>query len=91
MKNNKNLKAVALKYEKAKDNAPKVVAKGQKLLAEKIIEIAKEHNIHIHHDSDLAELLYNLEIYQEIPEEFYMVVAEILAYVYKVNSKYKRG
>ncbi len=91
MEKKKNLKAVALKYEKIKDNAPKVVAKGQKKLAEKIIEIAKEHNIHIYQDSDLAELLYNLEIYEEIPEEFYRVVAEILAYVYKVNQSYKRS
>ena len=81
-----NLKAVALKYEKSKDRAPKVVAKGRKKLAEKIIEMAREHNIEIYEDSDLVELLYSLDFYEEIPEELYSAVAEILAYVYKVSK-----
>jgi len=85
---NKNLKAVALKYEQSKDRAPKVIAKGEKNIAERILEIAKEHNIPIHQDSDLLELLYKLDIYQEIPEELYKAVAEILAYIYKANKKY---
>ncbi len=83
---NENLKAVALKYEKSKDRAPKVVAKGRKKLAEKIIEMAKEHNIEIYEDSDLVELLYSLDFYEEIPEDLYSAVAEILAYVYKVSK-----
>ena len=82
-----DLKAVALKYEKYKDKAPKVVAKGVKSLAEKIIKIAKENNIEIYEDSDLVELLYSLDFYEEIPEELYSAVAEVLAYVYKVSKK----
>ena len=80
-------KAVALKYEKTKDMAPKVVAKGQKNIAEKIIQIAKEHDIPIKEDPDLLEMLYKLDIYEEIPEDLYVAVAEILAYVYKMSKK----
>ncbi len=88
--NEKKLKAAALKYEKYKDNAPKLVAKGQGRIAEKIIEIAKEHNIPIKEDPDLIELLYKLDIYDEIPEELYKVVAEIFAYIYKISGKMKQ-
>ena len=84
---NKKIKAVALKYEKTKDLAPRVIAKGQKNIAEKIIEIAKEHNIPIKEDPDLLEMLYKLEIYEEIQEDLYVAVAEILAYVYKTSKK----
>ncbi len=86
---NEELKAVALKYEKTRDRAPKVVAKGKKKLAEKIIELAKENNVEIYEDPDLAEMLYGLDFNEEIPEELYGAVAEILAYVYKM-SKNKR-
>ncbi len=86
---NEELKAVALKYEKTRDRAPKVVAKGKKKLAEKIIELAKENNIEIYEDPDLVEMLYGLDFNEEIPEELYGAVAEILAYVYKM-SKNKR-
>ncbi len=87
--NEKKLKVAALKYEKYKDNAPKLVAKGQGRIAEKIIEIAREHNIPIKEDPDLIELLYKLDIYDEIPEELYKVVAEIFAYIYKISGKMK--
>ena len=83
----KQLKAVALKYEKNKDRAPKVVAKGVKNLAEKIIKIAKENGIEIYEDEDLISLLYSLDLYEEIPEYLYSAVAEILAYVYKISKK----
>ena len=83
------LKAVALKYEKFKDNAPIVVAKGGGKVAEKIIEIARQNNIPIKEDPDLIELLYKLDIYDEIPEELYKVVAEIFSYIYKISGKIK--
>ncbi len=85
----KKLKAAALKYEKYKDSAPKVVAKGKGYIAEKIIEIAKENNIPIKEDPDLIEMLYKLDIYDEIPEELYKVVAEIFAYIYKISGDIK--
>ncbi len=86
----KKLKAAALKYEKFKNNAPKIVAKGKGYIAEKIIEIAKENNIPIKEDPDLIEMLYKLDIYEEIPEELYKVVAEIFAYIYKISGDIKK-
>jgi flagellar biosynthesis protein len=87
--NNKNVlkKAVALKYQMFEDNAPYIVAKGHGIIAEKIIELAKQNNIPIQEDADLITVLSKIEIMQEIPMELYKVVAEILAYVYRLNKK----
>jgi flagellar biosynthesis protein len=83
----KNIKkAVALKYDKEKGDAPKVAAKGQGLVAEKIIELAKKHDIPIKDDPDLIEVLSSLEINDEIPSEIYVAVAELLAFVYSANA-----
>ena len=79
-------RAAALKYQSKLDNAPKVIAKGKGKVAEKIIEIAKEHNIYIHNDPDLIEVLYQLDLNEDIPAELYVVVAELLAFVYSLNS-----
>ncbi len=75
-------KAVAIKYESGKDSAPKVIAKGKNLIAEKIERIAKEHNVYIKKDESLAEDLYRLKINEEIPEELYEAVAKILVFIY---------
>ncbi len=75
-------KAIALKYKLSEDSAPKVVAKGRGFLAEKIERIAKDYDIHIEKDVELAESLYKLNLNQEIPEELYEAVAKILAYIY---------
>jgi len=80
-------KVTALRYDQEKDSAPKVVAKGRGIIAEKILEKAKEHNVLIKEDPDLLEALYRLDIYQEIPENLYRVVAEILSEVYRINKK----
>ena len=80
---NKRKKAVALKYERGKDNAPKVVAKGQGKIAEKIIKKAKEHGIHIEENPELVEVLSKLNLYEEIPSELYKAVAEILVFIYR--------
>ncbi len=80
--------AVALKYQPEKDNAPKLIAKGMNLIAEKIKQIATEHDIPIVEDPPLARALYKtVELDQEIPEKFFQAVAEILAYVYKLKNK----
>lgn len=79
-------KAVALKYQPKSDNAPKVTAKGKGKVAEKIVEIAREHNIYIHNDPDLIEVLSHLDLNEEIPSELYVIVAELLAFVYSLNS-----
>lgn len=79
-------KAVALKYDREKDDAPRVKAKGQGLVAEKIIELAKEHGVPVHDDPDLVEVLASLDIDEDIPSEIYVAVAELLAFVYSANS-----
>jgi len=79
--------AVALVYEKGKMNAPKVIAKGKNLIAEKIKEIARKHDIPIVENPPLARALYSsVEVGHFIPEKFYVAVAKILAKVYKRKS-----
>jgi flagellar biosynthesis protein len=80
-------KAVALRYERGTDKAPRVVAKGDRLLADRIVEIARVHRIHVHEDPDLVAALATLEVDREIPESLYYAVAEVLAFVYHLNQK----
>ena len=80
-------KAVALRYERYKDSAPKVVAKGKGIIAEKIIEVAKQHGVYLKEDPMLVEVLSGLELYEEIPEELYKVVAEIFVLIYQAKQK----
>ncbi len=80
--------AVALKYERGKMAAPKVIAKGKNTIAEKIKEIAKKHNIPIVENPPLARTLYtSCEIGDFIPESLYVAVAKILAKIYTQNKK----
>lgn len=79
-KTNKPKQAIALSYD-PNDDAPKVVASGRGLLAEKIIEKAQEFDVPIHKDDKLADTLSRLEIGEMIPPELYEVVAEILIFV----------
>lgn len=79
--------AVALKYDESKA-APVVIAKGMDLIAGEIKKIARENNIHIVQNPPLARSLYNeVEMDRPIPEALFEAVAEVLAYVYKMNSK----
>ncbi|MBN2297125.1 MAG: EscU/YscU/HrcU family type III secretion system export apparatus switch protein [Deltaproteobacteria bacterium] len=78
-------KAVALRYNRGQDTAPKITAKGRGSIAEKILAIARENNIPIKQDKALLDALYRLDINEEIPEELYRVVAEVLAFVYRMN------
>jgi Uncharacterized homolog of the cytoplasmic domain of flagellar protein FhlB len=80
-------KAVALRYERYRDSAPKVVAKGKGVIAEKIIEVAKQHGVYLKEDPTLVEVLSGLELYEEIPEELYKLVAEIFALIYQAKQK----
>lgn len=81
--------AVALRYNESKDKAPKVTAKGKGSIAERIIALARENKIPIKADPDLVEVLSKIDINKEVPPSVYKVVAELLAFVYKVNSNYK--
>lgn len=77
-------KAAALKYDQGQ--APIVISKGEGLIAKKIMEIAEENNIYIHSDPDLVEILSNIDIGSEIPEDIYKTVAQILLFVYELNG-----
>lgn len=82
---------MALKYDAARDNAPRVSAKGSGAVAEKIIALAEERGIPITEDTDLALSLMQLDWYEEIPVALYQVVAEVLAFAYRMNRKYGNG
>jgi len=79
-------KAVALKYEPEVNQAPQVIAKGQGIIAEQIIEKAKENRISIHEDQALVQILSQLELNKEIPPELYSIIAEIFALVYQAEQ-----
>lgn len=82
----KVVQAAALKYEKGKGVAPKVVAKGKGEVAQKIISLAKENNLPIRQDEDLVELLSKVELDKEVPENLYKAVAEVFVFVYKMTG-----
>ncbi|MED1441728.1 EscU/YscU/HrcU family type III secretion system export apparatus switch protein [Aeribacillus composti] len=86
-KETKDLKAVALSYNDEKDAAPKVSAKGKGYVAEKIIEKARENNVPIQEDPSLIKLLSEVEINEQIPEELYEVVAELLSFIYRLDQQ----
>ncbi len=78
--------AVALRYQEGVTEAPVVVAKGKGFVAENILAKAKEHNIPVQVDPSLVEVLAKLDVDQQIPPELYQVVAEILAFVYRLDK-----
>jgi flagellar biosynthesis protein len=80
-------RSIALGYDPGRDRAPKVVAKGLGPVADAILAIARKHGVHIHEDAALARSLYVLELGQEIPEEFYIAIAEVLAFIYRLDRK----
>ena len=82
-------KAVALQYQAPAHEAPVVTAKGQGLIADKIIALAKKNQVPIKDDPDLVELLAKLDIGQQIPASVYQAVAEIFAFIYHLNRKYQ--
>jgi flagellar biosynthesis protein len=81
--------AAALKYRQGADEAPRLAAKGLGRVAERIIEAAEEAGVPIHEDPDLVGLLMTLNLNDMIPPELYVAVAEVLAFVYRLNGKYK--
>lgn len=80
-------RAAALRYDFDKDPVPRVVARGQGEVAERIIELAKEHGVTIREDPDLVALLCKLEVDQLIPQKLFAAVAEVMAYVYRINNR----
>jgi len=81
-------RAVALRYKQEDDSAPRVVGKGRGKLAEKIIALAEAHGVPLYENPDLVQVLSTLEVNQEIPPKLYQAVAEVLAFVYRMNKGY---
>ncbi len=79
-------KAVALKYDGNRDRAPRVTAKGRGHAAQKIMAVARENNIPLYEDPNLIQVLDALDVDTEIPPELYRAVAEVLAFVYRLNK-----
>lgn len=80
-------RAVAISYDAAELPAPKVSAAGQGTVADRIIALAQENGVPIRHDPAMVELLAQLDVGQIIPPELYSVVAEVLAFVYRLKGK----
>ena len=83
--------AAALRYRQGENPAPKLVAKGVGIIAEKIIAAAREAGVPIYEDPDLLALLMTLNINEVIPSEMYVAVAEVLAFIYRMNKKVLAG
>ena len=79
-------KAVALKYDMQKDIAPKVIAKGRGHVAEHILDTAQKNSVPVYRNKTLVNMLMALEIDREIPPELYKAIAEVMAYVYKMDK-----
>lgn len=77
--------AVALTYGNTQ-GAPKVVAKGRGLIAQAIIERAKQHGIYVHESEELVGMLMQVELDQQIPPQLYLAVAELLAWLYRLEN-----
>ena len=77
--------AVALAYTQT-DAAPRVVAKGRGLVAEQIIARAREHGVYVHESAELVSLLLQVDLDQRIPPQLYIAVAELLAWIYRLES-----
>lgn len=80
--------AVALQYDEK--SAPRITAKGEAALADEIVARALEHGIPLHEDKQLAALLSQLKLGDEIPRELYIAVAEVLAFAYMLTGKLPR-
>lgn len=81
--------AVAMRYDPGKSRAPQVVAKGARLLAERIKEVARSHRVPIYEDPPLAQSLFSVPVGGELPAALYHGVAQVLAFVYHANKKDK--
>lgn len=82
-------RAIALEYDGA--SAPRISALGQDALAEEIIALAREHGVPLLENAELAALLAQLDLGDEIPETLYRCVAQIIAFAYRLRGRYPRG
>ena len=80
-----NPRAVALHY--SGQGAPRVTAKGGGVIADEILRLAREHNIPLYEDAQLASLLSRIELGDEIPEKLYVAVAQVIAFAWRLNGR----
>lgn len=80
--------AAALRYDRAHDMAPRVLARGHDLMADRIIAVAKEHGIPITRDPDLVAILAGMEVNEHISPALYEVVAELLVFIYRLKERW---
>lgn len=83
-------RAAALRYDREQAGAPKVIAAGAGLIADRIVEIAREQGVPVREDPALAEALARLELEQEIPTELFVAVAEVLVWAYGLEPNQRR-
>lgn len=83
----RRLTAAALAYDPQTDQAPRVVASGKGKIAEQIIAVAQQYQVPVYEDAELSTALALVNLDEEIPPELYLVVAEVLAYIYRVMHK----
>ena len=84
--NDQRKSAIALTYSQT-DSAPRVVAKGRGAIAEKIIERAREHGVYVHESPELVTLLMQVNLDAAIPPQLYVVIAELLVWLYGIENK----
>ena len=82
--------AVAVKYDVEKDKAPRIIATGKGNVAQKILELAEEHQVPFYEDESLTDILSKLDLEQEIPGELYVLVAEVLSFIYQLDKLAKK-
>jgi flagellar biosynthesis protein len=81
--------AVALRYDG--ENAPRVTAKGNDLVAEEMMRIAEAHDVPLYPNPELATALVQIPLGEEVPEELYRAVAEVISFAYLVAGKMPKG
>ncbi len=79
--------AVAIRYDRERENAPRVVAKGRGVIAQQLMAIAKKHAVPVYQNQTVTQLLMAVELDREIPPELYQAVANVLAYVYRLDGR----
>ncbi len=89
--NGKPKQAIAISYDPDSDKAPRVVASGRGLIAENIIALARQSDVPIHEDTVLTQALLQVDIEEAIPPDLYAVVAQLLAFVYRLREKKATG
>lgn len=87
LESNEVKKAVALQYEAERDTAPRVIAKGKGHVAENILAAAQSNTIPVYQNKSLVNMLMAIDIDREIPPELYKAIAEVMAYVYRMDKK----